>query len=513
MIQVRVCQQADAVTAKMNGLLAELPLAELIRGIAAAGLSGTLRLQNKRIKIALYFDTGALQYASSNLRAHRLIETLKRLSNLPEAQLAGLAAITSDNDLIELSKRGVISSAILNRARTAQVSDVMRKALTWEDGEWEFDVRARLADAVAVEIDLNQLLVECARHHADEHIKSRLGRIDGAFSSPATGVYDVQLLPVEAFVLSRVQGETSLSELTALSGVPEADAYRAIYALTLGGVLRCVGWPAPLSLPAVTVTTKKPKASPKEPAKVTRPPSRVAVEQEDDDPQELFSRLDRARDHYDVLDVGRGAGNSELKEAYHSLARRYHPDRFHRGDNALRARVDSAFARIAQAYEILSNLSSRAAYDARLGVKTTANKKADIPAKPEAANEPAALTAAERAELAFNKGMVALQQQKKQDAVTCLAEAAHLAPREARYRAHYGQALGAERQTRRIAEAEFQAAIALAPDNAAYRVMLAQLYQELGLRRRAQGELERALIAEPKNKEARALLASLQSAR
>ena len=97
------------------------------------------------------------------------------------------------------------------------------------------------------------------------------------------------------------------------------------------------------------------------------------------------------------------------------------------------------------------------------------------------------------------------------EALRLLAEAAMLAPREARYRAHYGHALIGQSNTRRIAETELKAALSLEPDNTSYRVMLAELYKQLGLRRRAEGELARALSADPKNETARALLLSLRS--
>jgi hypothetical protein len=41
-------------------------------------------------------------------------------------------------------------------------------------------------------------------------------------------------------------------------------------------------------------------------------------------------------------------------------------------------------------------------------------------------------------------------------------------------------------------------------------MMLAELYQAVGLRRRALGEVERALTADPQNEAARALLARLK---
>ena len=104
-----------------------------------------------------------------------------------------------------------------------------------------------------------------------------------------------------------------------------------------------------------------------------------------------------------------------------------------------------------------------------------------------------------------------MRENRPEEAIQLLAEAAKLQPREARYRAQYGYALIKKSNTRRAAERELQAAVSLDPDNVSYRVMLAELYQTLGLRRRAEGELERALTVDPKNKAARTLLLSLKS--
>ena len=82
---------------------------------------------------------------------------------------------------------------------------------------------------------------------------------------------------------------------------------------------------------------------------------------------------------------------------------------------------------------------------------------------------------------------------------------------EARYRAQYGRALMHRPNSRRIAETELQAAVALEPNNASFHVMLGELYQRVGLRRRAEGEAARALAADPGNRAARALLASLKN--
>ena len=83
-------------------------------------------------------------------------------------------------------------------------------------------------------------------------------------------------------------------------------------------------------------------------------------------------------------------------------------------------------------------------------------------------------------------------------------------PGESRYRAYYGHALAANESTRRLAEAELQAALKLEPANAQYRLMLAELYRDLGFPKRARGEAERAVAADPNNVKARELLSTLK---
>jgi molecular chaperone DnaJ len=63
------------------------------------------------------------------------------------------------------------------------------------------------------------------------------------------------------------------------------------------------------------------------------------------------------RDYYEVLGVDRSATKDDLKRAYRRAARTYHPD-VNKDDGA-----DERFKEINEAYEVLSNDNSRAAYD------------------------------------------------------------------------------------------------------------------------------------------------------
>lgn len=63
------------------------------------------------------------------------------------------------------------------------------------------------------------------------------------------------------------------------------------------------------------------------------------------------------RDYYEVLEVDRNASKEDLKKAYRRLARRYHPDVNSEEGS------DERFKEINEAYEVLSNENTRAAYD------------------------------------------------------------------------------------------------------------------------------------------------------
>jgi len=324
---------------------------------------------------------------------------------------------------------------------------------------------------------------------------------------------DFSLSVNEGFLLSRVDGPTDLSELVTVSRLAEQDALRTIYGFVLAGLLqkqtRTYLLKAGDSQPAVA---RKPPATKKkpEPAPVIRSPQEEVTD--------FLERFDLANTHYEVLDISRDSSAVDAKRAYYDLARRYHPDRFYElVGTILHSRLESAFARITQAHEVLSNPDSKATYDTRIaalekaGQLSSANTfGAQRSATVGATTSTSSLQVAEER---FKEGLAALQLGETNTATACLSAAARMAPDEPRYRAYYGRALAAHPQTKRLAEGELQAAVRLDPSNSSYRVMLATLYSDLGFWRRAISELERVLSLDPRNNEARQLLESLEKKR
>ena len=64
------------------------------------------------------------------------------------------------------------------------------------------------------------------------------------------------------------------------------------------------------------------------------------------------------RDYYEVLGLSKGAGEAEIKKAYRSMAKKYHPD-MNPGD----AEAEAKFKEVNEAYDVLSDADKKAKYD------------------------------------------------------------------------------------------------------------------------------------------------------
>ena len=502
----------------MNGQLSEQPLAELIRELSAKSLAGRLQLQHDRVKVVIYFDKGELLYAASNVRTLRLREYLLK-AGIAEAALARCDERGSDLDLAKtLVKDHLLSPNTAEQVQNKLSSDVLRLGLSWTEGTWEFDHRSRLTDAPQLRVNTRALLLEAGRRTPAKFAASRFRDLAEMISPLSAPLESDNLLPSEVFLLSRLDRPASLNELLAVSGLSENEAFVAVYSLALAGLLQREHWTnAFRSQPGVV------EPAPEQLATVVAP-TEESAEKPAEEPEAVESFLERltsAQTHYDVLGVSKESSPAEMKNRYYELARRYHPDRFRKSEASLVTRLESAFARITQAYDTLCDDRLRSNYDAKLRARQKAQQIGETAPKATTAAQPSVTTSestpdsrvslAERAEVQFKEGFAALELGQKKVAIGLFASASKAMPSEARYRAFYGRLLAEQEHTRRAAEAELQAAIKLDPKNGEYRVMLAELYRDLGLMLRARGEAERAIESDPNNRKARDLLRALKS--
>ncbi|HEX9962984.1 MAG TPA: DnaJ domain-containing protein, partial [Pyrinomonadaceae bacterium] len=348
-----------------------------------------------------------------------------------------------------------------------------------------------------------------------------------------------------AFLLSRFEKSfLKVQEIVTLGGLPEAMTMQTLYVLWLGGFLYRQNWHAAFSERKVSailsaklaLKTGEIAGEAEEPlveekplfqqvkAEIVRPYGRKEetktpapeISKPPADPlqdrrrmEAYLKRVEEADTLYQVLGVDSHVKTTEIKSTYFSLAKRFHPDLFHKETGTeTHRRIQAAFTEIAHAYEILKDESSREIYDFKNREKIAA--ATTVTGEPKA--KPAANTAEAQAALAkesFEQGYNYLVDGDFEEALPLLARAVHLAPANARYHVFYGKVLSTDEKSTHKAESEMQTAIKLDPNNSVFRIMLAEFYLEVGLYRRAEGELQRLLTMFPNNKEAQDLLDSL----
>jgi curved DNA-binding protein CbpA len=490
-----------------NGSLQNFPFVELLRVVNQESLTGAYRITHERIKAVVYFNEGIVVYAASNVRSQRLVDCVNRWQLFSTEKIPLAPEKSTDAEFGEtLVANGLITREKLPDLFIRQSQEVLRAALLWTDGDWEFDARVRLAETMRFNIPLEELLLEGARRLPQEIAASRFTDLDEQVSPNNYLNGNIQLLPVEAFVLSRLDTALRVKDLLAISGMSEDTTLHALYSLAMCGLIKRGKWASPFTPSEVSKfrevkTVAKPTPPPQKviaPQKVEPKPIEPVVD-EKKELENFLIRVESARTHYESLGVDTDADENSIKRAYHNQVKRYHPDRFHHESGTpLHSRIQTAFAKVSQAYDILKDPKLRGAYKKRMS-------SASMQPSQQGSDK-------ERmAEEKYKQAIAAIKENDYEKALPLLGQIVRLVPTQARYHALYGQALAKNQQTRRQAENAFLDAIKLDERNAIYRVMLAEFYKDMKLNKRALSEAQRALSIDPNNKDAQRLLDSLQN--
>jgi curved DNA-binding protein CbpA len=303
-----------------------------------------------------------------------------------------------------------------------------------------------------------------------------------------------------------------------------------LYNLWLGGFIFRENWDSPFSdeYKANTLLTKveikkveeetekvedKTLAEVLEEHEKNTEPEAVEVIEEELDEQTLLENylkmIENSTNFYEALGLEPEADQADIKKMYFKFAKKYHPDLFHsQTENNLNQQIQSAFSKVAQAYDTLKNVESRQVYDFKMRKELAQMEKSmQSNSTQEDINLGLKL---QKAEENFNKGFNLLLKEDYGNATPFLARAVHLNKNNAKYHIYYGKVLSFDEKQSHKAEAELREAVALDENNPAFRLILAEFYIKIRLFKRAEGELNRLLAKFPNDKEAKTLLDSLQ---
>ncbi|HEV8202037.1 MAG TPA: DnaJ domain-containing protein [Candidatus Polarisedimenticolia bacterium] len=222
------------------------------------------------------------------------------------------------------------------------------------------------------------------------------------------------------------------------------------------------------------------------PAAARRPPEPLAPEQPVNLEQEMLSRHAELlnQDLYHALGCASTASTDEIRRAYYSLARRFHPDKFR--NEAIKEKAEQVFARITEAYATLSDHDTRTYYDGELASHRGGHEQ----------------TASDTTDLArqnFRRGRDELDRGRFAEALTFLMHACEQDPNRAEYFEYLGAAQARNPRLKKQAEESLLKAIALSPTSANAYVHLAGLYERAGAADKAKELYRKALAWDPDN--------------
>lgn len=519
----------------MQGHLGEKLVPDLIREIAQKNSSGLLRLSRGKSIKAVFFESGAPTFAISNLRNeqldHRLIKDgLATVEQIERAKERAGKAQRLGPALVEM---GVLEEGQMRKLVSDQVMAIIMSVFEWTQGDFVFDDRIRAAHEVTLNLGAADVLLEGARHAANiQEVAEAIVPADAIVLKSRTNGSHAdtgRLIPLESYILSRIDSPTAASEIGALNGLGEVDAHRAVCVLVATGFLKLLD-------------------RDKHADEVVH--SHETDESLDKVREDVLRQLHffGSADFYEVLGVNRHATTAEIKTAYYHLAKKYHPDRYHQcEDGDLRNKLEAVFAIITRAYDTLREPAERAGYDERIRKSSGPLSNSIAKTTPLVAPEPAInqaraaeadhgggisvngseghtngdsatpppiemtvepllnknsrpLPPAQMAEVYYQQGRARFERKEYHAAVHLLREAIKLDPSRAPYHYHLGIALIRNPRTRREAEHHLSKAAQLEPYNAQIRLKLGLLYKEAGLMKRAEQYFREALKMDPENR-------------
>ena len=229
----------------MKGVLAQRCPADILSEVLRRQMSGILSLTLEPASRQLFIDAGVIiRFAASNLREESLVSWLMAKGGLSEAQIREATAQKQPHELLGtvLARLGRLTPGNLTDLTESHIRRVLTSTLAMTRGNWEFKEGALpFRDQLDGGVRSAEALLEWSRGLGDvEWIRGRLGPVDARVHRdrrPPEGYQSIRLNSVEGFIMSLVDGAATLREICMMSPTGEDKTLKALFGLTLAGIL------------------------------------------------------------------------------------------------------------------------------------------------------------------------------------------------------------------------------------------------------------------------------------
>ncbi|MEO8362553.1 MAG: DUF4388 domain-containing protein [Vicinamibacteria bacterium] len=467
-------------------------LPEVLRQLYIESRTGDLHIAHGADRCTIHFCEGLIADCETTLSGAQLGDVLVQVGYLSDGDRAvclELGSISHERMSGTLIRHSLLDQEQLAQGLLIQVREVLARLLHWSGGGYTF------ADALVPKQDWGLLL---------PRIDPRVGMLDAVWTLVGDPIVDqlmgpggqkiqraavarlsgddLTLNPTDAFLLSRIDGSSTVGQILQMSPAPEDETKASLVGLICAGAVSVEGAPAPRSATAEIHRSEMVR---------------------------LAGRL-HAADPHEVLGVKTGARTEDIRSNYLNLLKVCDPASSN--DQDMKPLLQRMTELLREAFQQVERLraSARAVVNrpAPAASTGTTSPPPRVVIGPEPPQDPASRVDPERAielaDEAFEAGRV-------HEALALLHEAVPDLTGRARRtaRVRLARILRATPNGARLALEELKNAIADDPGNAEAHLLLGTIYREGGSHALAVAAFKKTLSLDPRNGGARVALHEL----
>ncbi|MCX7943988.1 MAG: response regulator [Deltaproteobacteria bacterium] len=422
-----------------KGNLKDTPFPELLAAFYQKRATGILLLKYEKIKKIVYIRDGRPIFVKSNLLNECLGRILVREKMITEEELNESVKRMKDSGRQQgtiLIEMGAISPHNLKYGLEKQLEIKLYDIFGWPEGEYQFNQKEDFETPITtLELSVASIIYEGIKRNYDVgKIEQYLEKFQHQYlhpnPNPALRFQEMLMDEDEENILKSIDGTKTLRETMMNAQISRERMLRFIFALKMNGMIVIYPYPAGQEAPPPL-----PVAPPPIPTKQVEPPrhsqDNILPLEDREIKNKILKRLSIAKNgnYFDLLGVNQMSTISEIKRAYITLAKEFHPDRIPTSaGREVRKMAEELFQILTEAHNTLTDEQKRQEYINRV-IQT---------GKTEAADEVTRLLAAEGK---FQAGEEFLKKRLFGKAAESFKEALDLYPDEAEYFAYYGWAL------------------------------------------------------------------------
>jgi tetratricopeptide (TPR) repeat protein len=473
-------------------------LLALLNRIYSGRLTGKLQLVFGRLEKQLFFDGGQLVFATSSDRQDSLGEMMLRAGALTQSQFeeASLLVQTGQRFGSAIAEMGVYGVEEVITWVQRQLIEITASVLDYPAGRYYFfgTLERNVVPEIGIPVPLGKLLLE-AVHKANDLPLDHLAEdadLGVDFSpDPLLLFQAVDLEKSERHLLGMISQTMSAKDLVSRSGLPKAQAARALYALLLLGFV--VGAPSAERLKRESGVPIPPPAPEARPADLSE--DRKQFEEEI---RRLLEVVEKGT-YYDLFGVPANTSSAQIKQSFQQLAQKFHPDR-HMGHSERVGLLQDLMGLVTTAYKTLVDDEKRSSYDKHLAAAGAFTRGQSKNESQESVDE------------CFTRAKQCLRAHDVVGSILWLRKCVAIAPTVAKYHAILARSLAEEPQYRQEAIQQFERAIELDAWNTSVYFQFAELYEVMLLPSDAIRLYRKILEIDAEHSKARERLREVQSA-